>query len=75
MLTMRPRFAMVLVWFRPVGPRHSPRAVFLMNRDEVPKSPRFFSNYYSTTTIHADVSTVLLQIIPMHHDLIKRGES
>ena len=41
---------------------------------EVPESPRFFSNYYSTTTIHADVSTVLLRIIPMHHDLIKRDE-
>ena len=38
-----------------------------------PESPRFFSNYYITTTIHADVSTVLLRIIPMHHDLINRG--
>ena len=34
MLTMRPRFATVLVWFRPVVLRHSPYAVFLMNRDE-----------------------------------------
>ena len=36
---------------------------------------RIFSNYYSTTTIHADVTTVLLRIIPVHHDLIKLGES
>ena len=35
------------------------------------ESPRFFSNYYSTTTIHADVSTVLLRIIPIHHNLIQ----
>ena len=34
MLTIRPRFATVLVWFRPVMPRHSPHVVFLMNRDE-----------------------------------------
>ena len=34
MLTMRPRFATVLVWFRPVVKRHSPNAVFLMNRNE-----------------------------------------
>ena len=34
MLTMRSRFATVLVWFRPVVPRHSPHAVFLMNHDE-----------------------------------------
>ena len=34
MLTMRPRFAIVLVWFRPVVPRHSPHAVFFMNHDE-----------------------------------------
>ena len=34
-LTMRPRFAIVLVWFRPVVPRHVPNAVFLMNRDEL----------------------------------------
>ena len=34
MFTMRPRFATVLVWLRPVVPRHSPHAVFLMNRDE-----------------------------------------
>ena len=134
MLTIRPRFATVLVWFRPVVSRHSPHAVFLMNRDQsewigmsvIPRfipnahewqrlrlphlkyepgaatvelrfssrpksttiqpecfkrfktchsmsSPRFFSNYYSTTTIHADVSTVLLRIIPMKHDLINRG--
>ena len=42
---------------------------------EVPESPRFFTNHYGTTTIHADVSTVLLGIMPMHHDLINRGES
>ena len=35
MFTMRPRFATVLVvWFRPVVPQHSPHAVFLMNRNE-----------------------------------------
>ena len=34
MLTMRPRFDTVLVWFKPVVPRHPPRAVFLMNRDD-----------------------------------------
>ena len=27
-------FATVLVWFWPAVPRHSPHAVFLMNRDE-----------------------------------------
>ena len=32
MLTMRPRFDTVLVRFKPVVPRHPPRAVFLMNR-------------------------------------------
>ena len=136
-LTMRPRFAIVLVWFRPVVPRHVPNAVFLMNRDELEwigmsVTPRFipnahewprlhlphlkyepgaatvelrlrprpqsttiqpecfkrvkttvacrggfritiFSNYYSTSTIHVDVSTVLLRIILMHLDLINRG--
>ena len=42
---------------------------------EVPKSPRFFTNHYGTTTIHTDVSAVLLHIMPLHHDLINRGES
>ena len=130
MLTMRPRFAMVLVWFRPVVPRHSPYAVFLMNRDESewigmsgisrfiphahewprlhlphlkhepgaatvelrfrpsPQSttiqPESFKRFrtalacrggFRITKIHADVSTVLLPIISMHHYLINRGES
>ena len=49
MVTMRPRFATVLVWFRPVVPRHSPHAVFLMNRDEsewigMSVIPRFIPN-------------------------------
>ena len=35
---------------------------------------RFFKNHHGTSTIHADVSTVLLRIMPMHHDLINRGE-
>ena len=38
---------------------------------DVPES-RFFANHYGTTTIHVDVSTVQLQIMPMHHDLLKR---
>ena len=49
MLTIRPRFATVLAWFRPVVPRHSPHAVFLMNRDEsewigMSVIPRFIPN-------------------------------
>ena len=116
MLTLRPRFATVLVWFRLVVPRHSPHAVFLTNRDEsewigMSVIPRFIPNAHEwprlhlphlkyesgaatvelcsmsrwrfpnhqdssrittvlSTTIHADVSMVLL---PMHHDLINRG--
>ena len=42
---------------------------------EVPVSPRFFTNHYDTTAIHANVSTVLLRIMSMHHDLINWGES
>ena len=42
---------------------------------EVPESPRFFMIHYGTATIHADVSTVLLPIMPMHPDLMNRGES
>ena len=34
MLMMRPRLDTVLVRFKPVVPRHPPRVVFLMNRDE-----------------------------------------
>ena len=41
---------------------------------EVPESPRFAKDHQGTSTIHADVSTVLLRIMPMHHDLINRGE-
>ena len=33
-----------------------------------------FPNHYGTTTSHANVSTVLLRIIPMHHNLINRCE-
>ena len=49
MLTMRPRFATVLVWLRPVVPRHSPHVVFLRNRDEsewigMSVIPRFIPN-------------------------------
>ena len=49
MLTMRPRFATVLECFWPVVPRHSPHAVFLMNRDEsewigMSVIPRFIPN-------------------------------
>ena len=36
---------------------------------EVPELPRFAKNHHGTSTIHADVSTVLLRIMPMHHDL------
>ena len=32
-VTMRPIFATVLVWFRPIVPRHSPHAVYLMDND------------------------------------------
>ena len=40
---------------------------------EVPESPRFFKNHQGTSTIHADVSTVRLRIMPMHPDLINPG--
>ena len=57
MLTMRPRFATVLVWFRPVVPRHSPHAVFLMNRDEsewigMSVIPRFIPNAHEWPLLH-----------------------
>ena len=42
---------------------------------EVPESPVFFMNHHSTTRTGADVSMVLLRLMPMHHDLINRGES
>ena len=42
---------------------------------EVPESPGFFTNHHGTTRTRADVSTVLLRLMPMHHDLINRGES
>ena len=41
---------------------------------DVPASPKFFKNHQGTSKIHADVSTVLLRIMPMHHDLTNRGE-
>ena len=41
---------------------------------EVPESPRFAKNQQGTSMINANVSTVLLRIMPMHHDLINRGE-
>ena len=40
---------------------------------EVQKSQRFFTNHYGTTTIHADVSMVLLRLMPMHRYFINRG--
>ena len=57
MLTMRPRFATVLVWFRPVVPRHSPHAVFLMDRDEsesigMSVIPRFIPNDHEWPRLH-----------------------
>ena len=57
MLTMRPRLATVLVWFRPVVPRHSPYAVFLMNRDEsewigMSVIPRFIPNAHEWPLLH-----------------------
>ena len=57
MLTMRPRFATVLVWYRPVVPRHSPHAVFLMNRDEsegigMSVIPRFILNAHDWSRLH-----------------------
>ena len=60
------------------SPRFSPNVLngLKLHVVEIPESPRFFSNYYSTTTIHADVFTVLLRIhTDADHDLIKRGES
>ena len=36
---------------------------------------KILQEHYGTTMIHADVSTVLLRIKPMHHNLINRGES
>ena len=44
----------------------------LINKANVNRGSR---NGMTCTAIHADVSTVMLRIIPMHHDLIKRGES
>ena len=57
MLTMRPRFATVLVWFRPVVQRHSPHAVFLMNSDEsewigMSVIPRFTTNAHKWPLLH-----------------------
>ena len=42
---------------------------------EVAESPGVFTNHHGTTRIHADLSAVLLRLMPMHHDLINRGES
>ena len=60
MLTRRPRFATVLVWLRPVMPRHSPHAVFLMNRDEsdcigMSVIPRFIPNALEWPLLHLHV--------------------
>ena len=57
MLRVRPRFATVLVWFRPVVPRHSPHAVFLMNHDEsewigMSVIPRFIPNAHEWLRLH-----------------------
>ena len=57
MPTMRPRFATVLVRFRPVVPRHFPHVVFLMNRDEsewigMSVIPRFIPNAHKWTPLH-----------------------
>ena len=43
-------------------------------RCQVPESPRFSKNHHDTTTVHADVSMVLLRIMKMRHVLINRGE-
>ena len=42
---------------------------------EVAESPGVFTNHHGATRIRADVSMVLLRLMPMHHDLINRGES
>ena len=57
MLTMRPRFARVLVWFRPVVRQHSPHAVFLMNPNEsewigMSAIPRFIPNAHEKPRLH-----------------------
>ena len=57
MLTMRARFATVIVWFWPVVPRHSPHVVFLMNRDEsewigMSVIPRFIPNAHEWPRLH-----------------------
>ena len=57
MLTMGPRFATVLVWFRPVVPRHSSHDVFFMNRDEsewigMSVIPCFFPNVHEWPRLH-----------------------
>ena len=57
MLTMRPRIASVLVWFRPVVLKHSSHAVFLMNHDESERIgmsviPRFIPNAHEWPQLH-----------------------
>ena len=57
MLTMRPRFSTVLVSFRPIVPRLSPHAVFLMNPDEsewivMSVIPRFIPNVHEWPRLH-----------------------
>ena len=80
MLTMRPRFDTVLVRLKPVVPRHPPRAVFLMNRDEsgwngaesgvtnTPDSSRMPTNghdyTYGATTNEPHAATVELRFRP-----------
>ena len=54
MRTMRPRFATILVWFKPVVPRHSPHAVFLINRSGSGMSVirRFIPNAHEWPRLH-----------------------
>ena len=42
---------------------------------EVPETQRFLTNHYGTTEINAKASTVLLRIMPMHHDSINQNRS
>ena len=76
---MCPRFATVLVWFRPVVPQHSPHAVFLMNRDEsewigMSVIPRFIPNAHEWPRLHLPhlkyepgAATVELRFRPRPH--------
>ena len=87
MLMMRQRFAKVLVWFRPVVPRHSPHAVFLMKRDEsewteMSAISRFIPNAHEWSRLHLPhlkyepgAATVELQFRPRPHSTTIQPES